>query len=77
MHLRPEDVYAALDAARRPADVEAVTQALDKLVEWGSPPPSTTGPGTSSASNATSTASGYRPPAPPRAGSGYWRRPCP
>ncbi|MFE9941926.1 TIGR02677 family protein [Streptomyces hirsutus] len=35
VHLRPEDVYAALDAGSRPADVEAVTQALDKLVEWG------------------------------------------
>ncbi|MFC5674561.1 DUF2397 family protein, partial [Streptomyces incanus] len=35
VHLRPEDVHAALDAGSRPADVEAVTQALDKLVEWG------------------------------------------
>ncbi|MDX3579052.1 TIGR02677 family protein [Streptomyces sp. FL07-04A] len=35
VHLRPEDVYAALDAESRPADLEAVTQALDKLVVWG------------------------------------------
>ncbi|MFK4863786.1 DUF2397 family protein [Streptomyces sp. CSMPJR101] len=35
VHLRPEDVYAALDAGSRPADLDAVTQALDKLVEWG------------------------------------------
>ncbi|MGC9439531.1 TIGR02677 family protein [Streptomyces sp. WG5] len=35
VHLRPEDVYAALDAGSRPADPDAVTQALDKLVEWG------------------------------------------
>ncbi|WP_340375259.1 TIGR02677 family protein [Streptomyces sp. SS7] len=35
VHLRPEDVYAALDERSRPTDPEAVTQALDKLVEWG------------------------------------------
>lgn len=35
VHLRPEDVYAVLDAGSRPAELEAVTQALDKLVEWG------------------------------------------
>lgn len=35
VHLRPEDVYAALTPASRPADLDAVTQALDKLVEWG------------------------------------------
>ncbi|MEU9368990.1 TIGR02677 family protein [Streptomyces avermitilis] len=35
VHLRPEDVHAVLDAGNRPADVEAVTQALDKLVQWG------------------------------------------
>lgn len=35
VHLRPEDVYAALDSGSRPADLDAVTQALDKLVEWG------------------------------------------
>ncbi|WP_435837313.1 TIGR02677 family protein [Streptomyces aurantiacus] len=35
VHLRPEDVHASLDAASRPSVVEAVTQALDKLVEWG------------------------------------------
>ncbi len=35
VHLRPEDVYAVLDAGSRPADLEPVTQALDKLVEWG------------------------------------------
>ncbi|MFJ7291400.1 TIGR02677 family protein [Streptomyces collinus] len=35
VHLRPEDVYAALEAGDRPADLEAVTQALDQLVVWG------------------------------------------
>ncbi|MFF9567014.1 TIGR02677 family protein [Streptomyces sp. NPDC014685] len=35
VHLRPEDVYAALEAESRPADVEAVTKALDSLVGWG------------------------------------------
>ncbi|MCW5252894.1 TIGR02677 family protein [Streptomyces sp. SHP 1-2] len=35
VHLRPEDVHAALDAGSRPADPDAVTQALDQLVEWG------------------------------------------
>ncbi|MFD7706103.1 TIGR02677 family protein [Streptomyces sp. NPDC059786] len=35
VHLRPEDVYAALDATSRPADVEAVAKALDSLVGWG------------------------------------------
>ncbi|MDK1476374.1 TIGR02677 family protein [Streptomyces sp. 549] len=35
VHLRPEDVYSALDAESRPAGLEAVTQALDKLVDWG------------------------------------------
>ncbi|MEU3897174.1 TIGR02677 family protein [Streptomyces sp. NPDC045251] len=35
VHLRPEDVQAGLDAGSRPVDVETVTQALDKLVEWG------------------------------------------
>ncbi|MFD5495480.1 DUF2397 family protein [Streptomyces sp. NPDC127091] len=35
VHLRPEEVYASLGAGSRTADVEAVTQALDKLVEWG------------------------------------------
>lgn len=39
-------------------------------------PPSTTGLGTSSASNVTSTGNGYRPPGPPRAANGSWRRPC-
>ena len=35
VHLRPEDVYAALDAGSRSADVEAVVKALDSLVGWG------------------------------------------
>ncbi|GCB45399.1 hypothetical protein SNL152K_2689 [Streptomyces sp. NL15-2K] len=35
VHLRPEDVYAALDAGSRPADVDAVVKALDSLVGWG------------------------------------------
>ncbi|WP_328677699.1 TIGR02677 family protein [Streptomyces sp. NBC_01261] len=35
VHLRPEDVYAVLDAGTRPADVEAVVKALDSLVAWG------------------------------------------
>jgi len=35
VHLRPEDVYAALDAGSRPADVESVVKALDSLVGWG------------------------------------------
>ncbi|WP_327400735.1 TIGR02677 family protein [Streptomyces sp. NBC_01288] len=35
VHLRPEDVYAVLDAGSRPADVEAVVKALDSLVNWG------------------------------------------
>ncbi|MFE9723833.1 TIGR02677 family protein [Streptomyces sp. NPDC005794] len=35
VHLRPEDVHAALPLATRPDDVDAVVNALDKLVEWG------------------------------------------
>lgn len=35
VHPRPEDVYAALVAGSRPADVEAVVKALDSLVTWG------------------------------------------
>ncbi|MET9294071.1 TIGR02677 family protein [Streptomyces sp. NPDC003077] len=35
VHLRPEDVYAALASGERPAELEAVTDALDKLVGWG------------------------------------------
>ncbi|KUN89196.1 TIGR02677 family protein [Streptomyces griseoruber] len=35
VHLRPEDVHAALDADTRPADIEAVVKALDSLVAWG------------------------------------------
>ncbi|MEV7866570.1 TIGR02677 family protein [Streptomyces sp. NPDC088124] len=35
VHLRPEDVHVALDAGSRPADVDTVTQALDRLVGWG------------------------------------------
>lgn len=36
VHLRPEDVYAALPPERRPGDVDAVVKALDSLAEWGS-----------------------------------------
>ncbi|OIJ97381.1 TIGR02677 family protein [Streptomyces monashensis] len=35
VHLRPEDVQAALPAERRPAEVEDVARALDSLVGWG------------------------------------------
>ncbi|WP_405998010.1 TIGR02677 family protein [Streptomyces sp. NBC_00829] len=35
VHLRPEDVHAAMEAGSRPADVESVVKALDSLVEWG------------------------------------------
>ncbi|MEV4867690.1 TIGR02677 family protein [Streptomyces syringium] len=35
VHLRPEDVYAALPAGERPAELETVVKALDSLVEWG------------------------------------------
>ncbi|TGB05616.1 TIGR02677 family protein [Streptomyces sp. MZ04] len=35
VHLRPEDVRAALPPEGRPADQEAVVKALDSLVEWG------------------------------------------
>ncbi|MGX1668090.1 TIGR02677 family protein [Streptomyces sp. NPDC055400] len=35
VHLRPEDVQAALPTERRPADVEDVAKALDSLVGWG------------------------------------------
>src|SRR5882757_11023371 len=35
VHLRPDDVHAALPAAERPAELEAVVKALDSLVEWG------------------------------------------
>ncbi|MGW7301021.1 TIGR02677 family protein [Streptomyces sp. NPDC054829] len=35
VHLRPEDVYAALPPERRPGDPDAVVKALDSLVEWG------------------------------------------
>ncbi|MEV7233869.1 TIGR02677 family protein [Streptomyces sp. NPDC051020] len=35
VHLRPEDVHAALDADTRPGDVEPVVKALDSLVAWG------------------------------------------
>ncbi|MCZ7416352.1 MULTISPECIES: TIGR02677 family protein [unclassified Streptomyces] len=34
VHLRPEDVHAALPADQRP-EAEALVQALDRLVEWG------------------------------------------
>lgn len=35
VHLRPEDVYAALPDAVRPAEPDAVVKALDSLVGWG------------------------------------------
>jgi uncharacterized protein (TIGR02677 family) len=35
VHLRPEDVHAALPPAARPADAGPVADALDRLVEWG------------------------------------------
>ncbi|MFF2407653.1 TIGR02677 family protein [Streptomyces sp. NPDC058092] len=35
VHLRPEDVYAALPSEHRPPEAETVVKALDKLVEWG------------------------------------------
>ncbi|WP_245238408.1 DUF2397 family protein [Streptomyces roseochromogenus] len=35
VHLRPEDVQAALSAEHRPADLDAVVKALDSLVGWG------------------------------------------
>ncbi|MEW2177823.1 TIGR02677 family protein [Streptomyces sp. NPDC005406] len=35
VHLRPEDVHTALPAEVRPAELEAVVGALDKLVGWG------------------------------------------
>ncbi|MBT2440547.1 TIGR02677 family protein [Streptomyces sp. ISL-36] len=35
VHLRPEEVHAALPADTRPAEPEAVVAALDRLVVWG------------------------------------------
>ncbi|MFM9442352.1 TIGR02677 family protein [Streptomyces acidiscabies] len=35
VHLRPEDVYAALAPEHRSGDPDAVVKALDSLVEWG------------------------------------------
>ncbi|MEU5427196.1 TIGR02677 family protein [Streptomyces olivoreticuli] len=35
VHLRPEDVHAALPAGERPAELDTVAKALDSLVEWG------------------------------------------
>ncbi|MFD8938727.1 TIGR02677 family protein [Streptomyces sp. NPDC059578] len=35
VHLRPEDVHAALPVDERPADPDAVVKALDSLVGWG------------------------------------------
>ncbi|MDF9816160.1 TIGR02677 family protein [Streptomyces sp. SPB162] len=35
VHLRPEDVYAALSAEARPVEVDGVVKALDSLVGWG------------------------------------------
>ncbi|RPF44980.1 uncharacterized protein (TIGR02677 family) [Streptomyces sp. Ag109_G2-6] len=35
VHLRPEDVHAALPGEVRPAELDAVVKALDSLVGWG------------------------------------------
>lgn len=35
VHLRPEEVYAALPVETRPGELDGVVKALDKLVEWG------------------------------------------
>ncbi|WP_435973572.1 TIGR02677 family protein [Streptomyces sp. Qhu_M48] len=35
VHLRPEDVHAALPAEARPAELDVVVKALDSLVGWG------------------------------------------
>ncbi|MGV9314170.1 TIGR02677 family protein [Streptomyces sp. NPDC003691] len=35
VHLRPEDVYAALAVPERPSDIDALTKALDSLADWG------------------------------------------
>lgn len=35
VHLRPDDVHAALPAEVRPGDAEAVAAALDSLTKWG------------------------------------------
>ncbi|MET7431280.1 TIGR02677 family protein [Streptomyces flaveolus] len=35
VHLRPEEVHAALAREHRPADLDTVAKALDSLVEWG------------------------------------------
>lgn len=35
VHLRPEDVYAALPPEHRTADLDSVVKALDGLVDWG------------------------------------------
>ncbi|WP_241518585.1 DUF2397 family protein [Streptomyces sp. CB03238] len=35
VHLRPEDVHAALPSEHRPAAPDAVVKALDSLVGWG------------------------------------------
>ncbi|MFI1799490.1 DUF2397 family protein [Streptomyces sp. NPDC020379] len=35
VHLRPEDVYEALPAGERPAELETIAKALDSLVDWG------------------------------------------
>ncbi|MET8211373.1 TIGR02677 family protein [Streptomyces sp. NPDC005373] len=35
VHLRPEDVHAALPMGHRPVGVDSVAKALDSLVEWG------------------------------------------
>ncbi|MFC5724453.1 TIGR02677 family protein [Streptomyces gamaensis] len=35
VHLRPEDVHAVLPVDERPAELDAVVNALDSLVKWG------------------------------------------
>ncbi|MBB4934753.1 uncharacterized protein (TIGR02677 family) [Lipingzhangella halophila] len=44
VHLRPEDVFTALPAERRPTDIDTVVKALDALAAWGNlrPDPDTT-----------------------------------
>lgn len=59
VHLRPEDVYAALPGEVRPGELDGVVKALDKLVEWGicgrTPTPGGSAPWRTSTANASST----------------------
>lgn len=70
VHLRPEDVHAALPMESRPAEIETVVKALDSLVEAGAICGPIRTPRVSPRSR-TSTASGSstnspRPERPPR-----------